>query len=229
MGNHCEPENTDRPGQRVNRRTLSQVTGRVGGRQERKQRTHQALLDAALRLVDDRGMASMSLREVAREAGIVPTAFYRHFVSMDELGVALTRQCIGTLRQLIRNARSTLTMRAVGESVRVLGRFVRDHSAELGFVARERYGGVAAVRAAIVGELRLFASELATDFARVPEFAAMNGEDLRIAGELMVSAMLNVVLELLDVPPNSSEEQQILDGATKQLRLIVLGMGAWRS
>jgi AcrR family transcriptional regulator len=38
---------------------------------------------------DGRSFVSISLREVTREAGVVPTAFYRHFKDMDELGLAL--------------------------------------------------------------------------------------------------------------------------------------------
>ena len=55
-------------------RTLARVTAEPVSRQERKLRTRQALLDAALELLADRGFASLSLREVTKQAGIVPTA-----------------------------------------------------------------------------------------------------------------------------------------------------------
>ena len=59
-------------------------------RAEQKLRTRRALMDAALsQLSADRGFGSLSLREVAREAGIAPTSFYRHFSDLDELGLAL--------------------------------------------------------------------------------------------------------------------------------------------
>src|SRR5690606_22108465 len=48
-------------------------------RAARKERTRQALLDAGLRLAADHTLAAVSLRHIAREVGIVPTAFYRHF------------------------------------------------------------------------------------------------------------------------------------------------------
>ena len=87
-------------------RTLNVVSAEPVSRQERKQRTRQALLDAALGLLADRPFASLSLREVAKGAGIVPTAFYRHFASMDELGVALVEEATRTLRGMIRSARA---------------------------------------------------------------------------------------------------------------------------
>jgi hypothetical protein len=51
-----------------------------------------------------------------------------------------------------------------------------------------------------------------------------------MAAGLMVSAMLSIVLDLLEVDPRRPEDtERILDLAHRQLRLIVLGMGSWRS
>ncbi len=74
-------------------------------RRERKQQTRQALLDAALRLLETRGFDGLSLREVARSAGIVPTAFYRHIAELTELGMVLVGESFETLRRMIRSAR----------------------------------------------------------------------------------------------------------------------------
>src|SRR5438105_1536277 len=75
-------------------------------REEKKRQTRQLLLDAALRLASTGGgFAGLSLREVAREAGVVPTAFYRHFQGLDELGLALLDDVFLTLRKIMRNAR----------------------------------------------------------------------------------------------------------------------------
>jgi AcrR family transcriptional regulator len=61
-------------------------------RDERKQQSRQAF-DAALHLsTSGRSFSSISLREVAREVGLVPTAFYRHFQDMDALGQELVDQ-----------------------------------------------------------------------------------------------------------------------------------------
>jgi AcrR family transcriptional regulator len=60
-------------------------------RKEEKDRTREELLRAALRLGDAHGFASLGLREVAREALIAPTSFYRHFEDMQALGLAIIR------------------------------------------------------------------------------------------------------------------------------------------
>ncbi|MFL6145486.1 MAG: TetR family transcriptional regulator [Labedaea sp.] len=202
----------------------------TGTRQERKQRTRQALLDAALRLLADRSLASLSLREVARKVGIVPTAFYRHFASMDDLGVVLVEECMRSLRTTVRDARRQRTGEAIRGTVAVLVRQVRASEPHFRFLVRERYGGVPAVRRAIAAELRLIATELAVDLGRLPDLTGCDGDDLRMAADLMVAAMLNIVLALLEVDPHHTEdEREVVVVAEKQLRLIALGLTRWRS
>jgi AcrR family transcriptional regulator len=203
-----------------------------GSRAERKERTRQALLDVTLRLIAQRSLAGISLREVAREAGIVPTAFYRHFESMDVLGVELVDESMRPLRQMIRDARRGRAGHGdiIKGTVSILGEHVRSHRAQFQFLTRERYGGVASVRRAIDTELRLFTSELTVDLARLTAANDWSAEDLEMTADLMVSTMLATVMALLEVDGRRGEdEQQILVRAERQLRLIALGMGAWRS
>jgi AcrR family transcriptional regulator len=200
-------------------------------RQERKQRTRQALLDAALDLLGDRGFASLSLREVAKQAGIVPTAFYRHFASMDDLGVALVEESMRSLRHMIRSARATPqpSARLIERSVHTLHQHVRAQRAHFRFIARERYGGTGAVSQAIAVELKLFASDLAVDLARLDGLREWPTEDLHLLADLIVAAMLATVLDLLDVRPDDTEaDAAIVHVAQQRLRLIFLGAAQWR-
>ena len=62
-------------------------------RSERKDLTRSSLLQAALSLMGEgRSFTSLGIREIAREAGMVPNAFYRHFRNTDELGLALVEE-----------------------------------------------------------------------------------------------------------------------------------------
>ncbi|GAA5120655.1 TetR family transcriptional regulator [Haloechinothrix salitolerans] len=217
-------------------RTLKPVTTRQPdepvSRQERKQRTRQALLDAALRLAKDRTFAGLSLREVAKEAGIVPTAFYRHFESMDDLGIALVERAMRSLRTMIREARQNPATYddAIRASVHTLCSHVRANEAHFRFLTRERYGGTGPVQAAIATELRLFGSELAVDLGRFEGLAEWSAEDLRMMADLIVTAMLGIVMELVDIrTPEPNAEEEIAAKARKQLRLIVVGVAGWRS
>jgi AcrR family transcriptional regulator len=200
-------------------------------RRERKQRTRADLLHAALVLLKDKSFGGLSLREVSREAGVVPTAFYRHFASMEELGLALVDESFRTLRQMLRAARSEANAQpAIRRSVEILVHHVHEHRLHFRFIARERFGGVSALRQAIRTEIRLFSSELATDLARFPYLNAWSTEDLQMMAGLMVNAMVSTAEEILDVPIDSSEaEHEIVRTVEKQLRVIALAAPHWRS
>ena len=204
----------------------------AGTRQERKQRTRRALLDAALELLEEQSFSSLSLRQVTRAAGIVPTAFYRHFDDMDELGLVLIDESFRTLRAMLRDARVDpgAYENAIRNSVEVLVREVHAHDAHFRFIGRERFGGVAALRHAIRGEIRLFASELATDLARFPYLDSWTTEDLQMLAGLIVNAMVSTAQAILDAPPEDpATEAEIIKTAERQLRLIMLGVPQWRS
>jgi AcrR family transcriptional regulator len=201
-------------------------------RQQRKQRTRQELLRAALRLLEDQSFSGLSLREVTREAGVVPTAFYRHFENMDELGLALIDESFRTLREMIREARADPSTfeHVIPSSVEILVRHVHQHRLHFTFIARERFSGVAPLRHAIRTEIRLFASDLATDLVRFPYMDEWSSEDLHVMAGLIVNAMVSIVEAILDAPANSpAAEQEIRRIAEKQLRMVVLAAPTWRS
>ncbi len=201
-------------------------------RQERKQRTRQDLLEAALRLLEDQSFSGLSLREVTREAGVVPTAFYRHFANMEELGLALIDESFRTLREMIRAARADPSTyeHVIANSVEILVRHVHENRLHFTFIARERFSGVAPLRHAIRTEIRLFASDLATDLIRFPFMEDWSTEDLHVMAGLIVNAMVSIVEALLDAPANSpAAEQEIRRIAEKQLRMVVLAAPTWRS
>lgn len=211
---------------------MSENGAHSASRAERKERTRQKLLDVTLELIATRSLADLSLREISRAAGIVPTAFYRHFESVDALGVELVDESMRPLRQLIREARrgDPALGDIIAASVAILARQVSAHPAQFRFLSRERYGGVHGVRRAIATELRLFTTELTVDLARLTAGRDWTSEDLEMAADLMVAAMLDAVLDLLEADPRHPEDEQVvLQRAEKQLRLIALGMLAWRS
>jgi AcrR family transcriptional regulator len=201
-------------------------------RQERKERTRQAILDAALDLVAEEGLAALSLRQLTRAVGIVPTAFYRHFASIDELGLALVDQTFASLRLMIREARrgNPQLSGVIRSSVGILVQHVHSDRTYFRFIARERFGGVPVVRRAIRHELELFERELATDLARLPGLDTWTAEDLRVMANLIVNAMVATAEDILDAPPERPEvEREIVRTAEKQLRMIVVGAANWRS
>ncbi len=199
---------------------------------ERRRHTRQALLDAALLQVEaGESFESLSLRSVAKAAGIVPTAFYRHFDSMDALGLALVDESMRTLRGMLRQARDEAAPRdVIRRSVEILVDQVARNPQHFTFVVRVGYSGNTVLRHAIRTEIRLFTSELATDLARFPILRDWTTEDLQMLAGLLVNTMISTVGALVDAPvaaPDAREE--IAATAERQLRLVILAVPSWRS
>jgi AcrR family transcriptional regulator len=61
-------------------------------RQESRDQTCQQLLDAAQKLVADKGLGATSVEDIAREAGFSRGAFYSNFASKNDLFIELLRR-----------------------------------------------------------------------------------------------------------------------------------------
>jgi TetR/AcrR family transcriptional regulator, fatty acid biosynthesis regulator len=201
-------------------------------RDEKKQQTRQALLDAAIaEVATGRSFASLSLREVTRDAGVVPASFYRHFRDMDELGLALVDDTCQQLRKLIRAARTTQTPgdNMLAASVSTFLLYVENNRAAFHFLTRERYGGSKPVRDAIAREVRGFVIDLAADFAKFPHFQTLPRGDLEMMASLLVNTVVSALGELLELPPEHPDAKGALTKSlTDQMRVILLGGLAWR-
>jgi TetR/AcrR family transcriptional regulator, fatty acid biosynthesis regulator len=202
-------------------------------RVELKERTRQRLCEAALALIGQgRGFTSLSLREITREAGVVPAAFYRHFRDLDQLGLALVEMGGVTLRRLLREARRdgippTDMLRG---SVLIYKRFVEERSLVFRFVASERGGGSPIIRNAIRTEESHFASEMAQDLRSLGAFTALSSTSLQMVCGLVVSTMLNAASDILDLPKGQAQqEKELVDNFVMQLRIIFIGARYWKS
>jgi AcrR family transcriptional regulator len=199
-------------------------------RQEQKQRTRQALLDAAVSLLEDQNLSSLSLREVTRAAGIVPAGFYRHFRDMDDLGVALVEESLGNLLPAMREIRQGLTDpdEIARRSLDLLVSYLDTFRGKFCVIAREKYGGVALVRGAIRDKLDQAAQELADDMAAMPEFERWQRADIRMLADLFVNHIMLLAAALLDVPADQPQEaERIVTTARRQLSLIIVGRKHW--
>ncbi|MCX4864293.1 TetR family transcriptional regulator [Streptomyces sp. NBC_00257] len=199
----------------------------VGVRQTQKLRTRQALLDAALGLLEHQSLSSLGLREVTRAAGVTPTAFYRHFEDTAALGVALVEEALGSLHGMIGAvlAETGDSEERLDRSIELIMRHVGEQPAHFRFIAREQHGGVGPVREAIAAQLRLFAEEMAAAIAGEPQSRGWSEEDLLILGGLYVDLMVITTSALLDAGPGG--EQEVARVARRRLRLINLGRLHW--
>ncbi|MGD6743168.1 TetR family transcriptional regulator [Streptomyces sp. BH106] len=198
-----------------------------GVRQARKQKTRQALLDAALELLEDQSLSSLGLREVTRAVGVTPTAFYRHFDSTAELGVALVEEALGSLHAVIRDALTATwdSDERITRTIELIARHVHAYPAHVRFIARERHGGVQRVREAIGAQLTQFADEVCEALRHDPEAAGWSQEDLMMLANLYVDHMLVTASLLLST--DAEDFGRVARQAERQLRLVSIGRKHW--
>jgi AcrR family transcriptional regulator len=208
-----------------------EAVSRPGTRGERKERTRRAIMDAALSLSEESSLGALSLRQVAKEVGIVPTAFYRHFDSIEALGLALVDESFVSLRAMLRDVRrgDPAFDAMVDRSINVLVEHVHRQRAHFLFIARERAAGPPAVREAIRHQIELFEHELATDLARLPGTDPWSSEDLRVLSNLIVTALVATAEAILRAPARPDAEKAIVESARTQLRMVLVGALNWRS
>ncbi|WP_369233118.1 TetR family transcriptional regulator [Streptomyces sp. R21] len=202
----------------------------LGIRQVQKQKTRQALLDAALELLEEQSLSSLGLREVTRAVGVAPTAFYRHFRSTADLGVALVEEALGSLHRMIGDTVSAAddSSERIARAVDLIDRHVRAYPAHVRFIARERNGGVQPVRKAISDQLARFAEEVRAELAKHPESEGWSDGDLLMLAGLYVDQMLmtaSLFLEALEGP--EEERDRVARVASRQMLLISIGRRHW--
>ena len=204
---------------------------RAVSRVERKERTRRAILDAGLALCEDSSMVALSLRQVAREVGIVPTAFYRHFDSIESLGLALVDESFVSLRAMLRDVRRSdpALDDIIDSSIQILVGHVHRQRSHFQVLARERAAGPPAVREAIRHEIELCERELATDLARLSGIDTWSADDLRRLSNLIVMAMVATAEAILSAPERPDAEKQIVETARTQLRMVLVGALNWQS
>lgn len=202
-------------------------------REEKKGQTRAALMDAALELVGKgENFASISLREVAKNAGVVPTSFYRHFRDMEELGLNIVDELGMLLRKILRAARqqedyvTNLTRR----SLIIYTQFVLEHRSHFYFLCQCRTGGTPALRSGIRHELRYFANELASDMRQFGSVERIDREDLEQICEVIVGLVADTTIDLLDLQASHTGfQEEYVAQLQKKLRLVWLGAQSWRS
>ncbi|MCQ8879896.1 HTH-type transcriptional repressor FabR [Pseudoalteromonas shioyasakiensis] len=192
-----------------------------GVRAQQKQKTRQALIEAAFnQLSADHSFSNLSLREVAREAGIAPTSFYRHFKDMNELGLTMVDEAGLTLRQLMRQARRRIASGGsiITTSVVTFMEFIDNSSNQFRLLLRERSGTSKAFRAAVAREIKHFILELAHYLESETPCDATHAY---IQAEAMVTLVFNAGAEALDIEGHQRDE--LVERVIWQLRYITRG------
>jgi TetR/AcrR family transcriptional regulator, fatty acid biosynthesis regulator len=205
---------------------------------EQKEKTSQALIQSALELCAEEGYASLSLRSVARKAGIAPTSFYRHFREIDELGVAMVDQAKELLNDCLERAREKMKFPVVKqkdspphllESIDRIARpfaetffdLFNKNSQLLHLFFQEQTGSSKTMRKAISDAMDQLNGILAEILKRLTKTSGYGFGDTELIAEAMVTLVIHSGLEMLT---NQKSDPDIITGrAIQKLNLLLLG------
>ena len=200
----------------------------VSKRADKKEQTRRAIVNAALQLSAGRGFSSVSLRAIAKEAGIAPNAFYKHFKDLDDLGLALVDQVGLSLRQLVREARRRVNDAGDGSvvrtSIQTFMEFLENNSDLFRLLLGEGAGSTPAFRNAIRKEVNRFTLDLVEDLKREAATTNRPVAHPELAAEAMVTVAFNLGAGAIDLP--KQERLEVLERVIQQVRIIMRGAEA---
>lgn len=186
--------------------------------------TREDIVAAALKLVGpQRSVSSLSLREVAREAGIAPNSFYRHFHDMDELAVALIELAGRSLRDIIGSARSRVRTDAsvVRSSIEVFVAQLRSDDRLLHILLREGNVGSDAFKQAVERQLTFFEEELTHDLVRLARAERTGLYEPALTARAITRLVFAIAATAMDQP--ADQQAQLTEQLIQMVRMIVAG------
>lgn len=198
----------------------------AGIRAQQKEKTRRLLIQAAMnQLSAEHGYASLSLREVAREAGIAPTSFYRHFQNMEELGLTLVDEGGLALRQLLRQSRLQIAKGGsiIRASVTTFMAFVSQQTPIFRLLLQEKSGNSREFRLAVQREVAHFTRELVDYLVQEQGFAKPLAE---LQADAIVRIVFSAGADAIDA--DASERERLTESTINQVRLVARGAEATR-
>lgn len=197
-------------------------------RAEQKTQTRRAIMDAALRLSAQSGYSSLSLRQIAKEAEIAPTSFYRHFKDLEDLALALVDEVGTQLRQVVRQARRRVAESKEGSVVRTsietFMEFANDNANLFRLLLGEGAGNSMTVRNAVREEVGRFTSELIESLEAEAERQKRPIAQAGLAAEAMVTVAFNLGASALD--RTAKERADVVERIVGEVRMIMRGAEA---
>lgn len=186
--------------------------------------TKEELFQATLNLIGpQKSIASLSLREIAREAGIAPNSFYRHFKDIDELAIALIDQSGLVLRRIIREARlqASKQQSIIRSSVEVFIQQLNTDEGNLSLLLREGYTGSTSYKAAVDRQLNFFQQELQEDLIRLERLNNSKLSHADLAAKAITQLVFNMGAKVLDLPVEQRTE--VAEQTMVMIRMILEG------
>lgn len=186
--------------------------------------TKDELFQAALNLIGpQKSISSLSLREVAREAGIAPNSFYRHFRDIDELAIELIDRSGIVLRRILQQARIQATKQnsIIRSSVEVFIEQLNKDEGNLSLLLREGYTGSTSYKQAVERQLVFFQQELHEDLIRLEKLNNSHLSHPDIVAKAITQLVFNMGAKVIDMPLQTRKE--VAEQTMIMIRMILEG------
>lgn len=186
--------------------------------------TKDELFQAALNLIGpQKSISSLSLREVAREAGIAPNSFYRHFKDIDELAIELIDRSGIVLRRILQQARIQATQQnsIIRSSVEVFIEQLNKDEGNLSLLLREGYTGSTSYKQAVERQLIYFQQELHEDLIRLERLNHSHLSHPDIVAKAITQLVFNMGAKVIDMPMQTRKE--VAEQTMIMIRMILVG------
>jgi len=181
------------------------------------------LVRAALRLsARKRSFTALGVRELGRAAGLNPNTFYRHFRSLDELGLAIIGEITADLRNALREIRRSAARPAdsAARTVRFFFDFVRRNPDAFLIAGRELHGASPVMRRALRGVLAEMAADMAEDVRAIGLVPGVDDTALEQMTAAIVRHMFYLSLDYLEHP---KERRAIVEQAIDFILMLSAG------
>ena len=184
------------------------------------------LIDAALRLTaGGRSFASLGLRELAREAGLNPNTFYRHFDTLDELAREAVESVSRRLRPMLRRER-WLAAHDDAHSVprracAAFFAFALENRAAFVSALAEYHGTSPVLREAVRANLHDVSAEMADDVVQLEWMPALARETVDEVCTQIVLQLFHLSAEYLDA--NAARQQALIAYAERFIVRLFAG------
>ena len=208
----------------VNEQDVIQMKSQVRSVGRKATITREELFQATLNLIGpQKSIASLSLREIAREAGIAPNSFYRHFKDIDELAIALIDRSGWVLRRIIREARlqASKQQSIIRSSVEVFIQQLDADEGNLSLLLREGYTGSTSYKAAVDRQLNFFQQELQEDLIRLEQMNNGKISHADIAAKAITQLVFNMGAKVIEIP--AEQRTEVAEQTMIMIRMILEG------
>ncbi|NJM34937.1 MAG: TetR family transcriptional regulator [Rhodomicrobium sp.] len=194
--------------------------------------------------VNSRSIRALGVRELGRAAGLNPNTFYRHFATMDDLGLAILQSIVDELRPMMREIRERSAKAALtsAEAVKFQNDMAGLALVRLKIVIREKvtaffdyvernpeafivgiselHGASPQLRNGLAAVLKDFADDMAEDFRKLDLMPMVERDTIDDISQLMINQMFFLSADFIEYP---ARKKQIRRQAFLGMKALAVG------